>query len=436
MAIPSHPAAGRWAYTAARLFDGETVRHAHAVLVDGARIAAVLPVAALPPDVPVTHYPDATLLPGLIDAHTHFMRWMGPHYLAGGVTTVRDVANPLDWICARRAEAADEPWPRLLTTGPALDGPESYWPEISRGCTDLDDARHAVRALAAAGVDAVKLYVRLPAAWIAGMVAAAHDAGLPVLSHPSEAQGLLAVARTGVDECFHLDGLLGDLWPEHPGGWLELWGHDDFPEAAMPQIADAIAAAGAIVTPTLTVWEWFAQTCAGVPLDADDAPDLPGQMLAGPMAQTNLAAVGAWTCAVARAQRFTGMLAERGVDILPGTDVPWTRLSPGRQLWRELGYLTGAGMAPLDVLRAATARAARALRRDDLGRLAPGCRADMIVLDGNPTHRIPLRPVIHEVVRDGRRFTPQQLLAHARQQPDTSRDEPMGRAFTRHYGGG
>ena len=75
--------------------------------------------------------------------------------------------------------------------------------------------------------------------------------GLPVMMHCSP-HGVLAAAEAGIDEFFHLDGLLTDIWPDCPVyGWLERWGHEDFPGtwARQQHVADVIARPGLIATP-------------------------------------------------------------------------------------------------------------------------------------------------------------------------------------------
>ncbi len=85
----------RFALAPSALFDGERLRQAHAVVVDGGRIAGIAPVGALPEEMEVRWLPGCTLLPGLIDCHTHISDWMLPGFLAAGVTTVRDTGNDL-----------------------------------------------------------------------------------------------------------------------------------------------------------------------------------------------------------------------------------------------------------------------------------------------------------------------------------------------------
>lgn len=426
---------GRWACHAERLFDGETVRDGLAVLIEGETIIDLLPVGELPRHIPLLAAPGCTVLPGLIDMHTHFMRWEGPLYLAYGVTTIRDVANPLDWILARRAEAWREPWPRIFCTGPALDGPVPHWPEIAWACLDQADARNKVQALADAGVDGIKLYVKLPGEWVAGMVDTAHAAGLPVMKHSTS--GVLEPARAGIDEFFHLDGLFTDIWPDCPhGGWLDIWGCDGF-EDTLPrqrQVADEIVRLGLITTPTLTVWDWFRRSLFCEQPLPEDAPYIPCTLVEWFTHDTTDPAKGArWARAIEHAQQFLGLLIERGAPILPGTDVPWTYHLPGHMLWRELAFLAAAGMTPLDTLRAVTARSAAALHAGRLGRLAPGYLADLVIVTGDPTREIPARPQISRVVKGGRVYAPAELLSIAEQTDYDIETEPLGKAFKRYF---
>lgn len=431
---PLH-APGRWAIHAARLFDGGSVQVDQAVLIEDDRVAAVLPATAVPRAVPVWSLPDSTLLPGLIDLHAHFTRWTGPLYLAEGITTVRDVGNDLPYILARRAEAPARGWPRLAIAGPVLDGPAPHWPEMSWGAADVTEACGHVATLAAAGVDAIKLYVRLPEAWIAPMTQAAHAAGLPVMMHCG-AVSALAAARAGVDELFHLDGLLDDVWPEAPGGWMERWGHPDFPSdpARQARVADALAATGVTITPTLVVWDFFIRECVPACLPSDDAACLPLPLRQWLAAQAEYPDGRArWERARERLIGFVGLLLERGVRVLPGTDVPFAFASPGVQYWRELRGLTDAGMPALDALRAATTGAARALRMDTVGRIVPGCAATFVCVAGDPTAAIPSRPRITGVVRDGARLTRDDLLAASARDTEAFTSEPLGLALARYF---
>ncbi len=87
---------------------------------------------------------------------------------------------------------------------------------------------------------------------------------------------------------------------------------------------------------------------------------------------------------------------------------------PGFSLHMELGFLSGAGLSNMDVIRAATSRAAEALWRDDLGTVQPGKRADILLLRADPLADLAALRNIQHVVRDGRVFDPVDLFAEAR----------------------
>jgi len=422
---------GRWACYGDRLFDGERVREGMALIVEGERIAGVVPVADVPEGMPAITAPGGTVLPGLIDVHVHFGAWQGPLYLAYGVTTVRDVGNYPGWILARQAEARDHPWPHISCVGPALDGPEPYW-GLCRPCADETSARRAVVETAALGVNGIKLYVGLASEWLPGMVTAAREADLPMMMHCFDVPGAL---DAGVEEFFHLDGLLDALWPGHPSGWLEVWGHEDFPrdDAHLPRMADRIAASGIITTPTLFYWDFaWAMRRAGRPEPAE-APYLPEQNLAWlravPGQHFNPAGAEVWYRACRNARAFLTLLIERGVPILPGTDEPWGLLLPGQSLWREMILLAHCGMKTTDALRAATADAAKRLRLSDRGRLQPGCAADLVLVSGDPTTTLTDHPDIIATVRDGKLYHPAELKARSLDYARNIEHEPMGIEF-------
>ncbi len=429
--------ARRLVIRADRVFDGENVRPEMSVVVEDGVITGVVPSHEDDAGLAVIEAPGCTILPGLIDTHVHFMRWQGPLYLAWGVTSIRDVANQLDWILARRAEWEERPWPRVLTTGPQLEGPNPQWP-LGRACADAEDAVEAVRETAAAGVDSIKLYASLPPEWLSGMVAAAHEAGLRVSIH-CQRSNVLQAGSAGVDEFHHLDGVLDTFWPEHPPGWLDLWGHPDCDRTIDQQqiTADRIRDYGMVATPTLAYWDsrWQAGDPA-YPSPADLAmlaPEVVEWVNLPYQNRPGRSEVETWQRAAAAASRFVGFLLERGVRVLPGTDVPW--VLPGISLWRELALLTESGMSPVQALRAATLESAQWLDVENIGRLAPGCVADIVVVKGDPTTRIPDRPQIEAVLRGGDVYRPCRLFAKAKDEGSDVCSDPWGREFTRAFAG-
>lgn len=401
-----------WACQAGKVFDGENVLTDHAVIIQNDIIHAVVPVHQIPPGTAVLSKPDCTLIPGLIDAHVHFMRWEGPFFCAFGITTIRDIGNRLDWILAQRAESKRDDWPRILCVGPPIDGPAPFW-SICRASKNKDEAVHHVKETVAAGVDGLKFYAGLPADWVEPMARAGHDAGSYVAMH-CQSVPVLQAGAAGIDEFQHLDALLGDIWPNHPAGWLEIFGHPDFSAtlARQEQIADRIRDLGLSNTPTLMIHETFANmNSPDFRLAAADRACLPRELIDYFIApRPNAALATLWRDSVANAQRFVALMFERGVPILAGTDLPFNCMVPGKSLWGELGLLAGAGMSPRQCLRAATFEAARQLRAPQIGRLQSGCMADMVFVKGDLLMRIPANPDIAVVIRNGHVWDPEDLL--------------------------
>ena len=425
------PADGVVAFSGARLFDGKRTVVDQAVLVKDGTVSGVVPCDSVPRAV--THYceQNCTVLPGLIDTHVHFMRWQGPQFLAFGVTTVRDTGNPLRWVLERRGEWQARKWPRILCLGPLLDGPTPVHEVICRCSADLASGLIAVQETAGANVDGLKFYVGLDPEWLPAMVDRGHASGCKVSMHCAGG-GVLGAARAGVDEFFHLDGVLADVWPGHPPGWLELWGLAEFGQTLRRQraVADHICGSGITATPTLAYWDsqWRIRTADS--LGPEDLRYTPPAMVDWQTVHPDPAASAQWRRALHAAQRFVGLLLARNVPVLAGSDVPCGLVPPGQSLWRELSLLTEAGMSPSQALRAATSDAAAFFGRPELGSLTPGSAADMVFVKGNPLAAIPSRPEIAMIVRDGVVYRPEDLLAA---EQESLADEPWATQFRRHW---
>lgn len=434
-ALPSPTGKGPFAIAADRLFNGARVLLDHAAVIDGESVSAVMPVAALPPGLPLLREPDTTIIPGLIDTHIHLMDWQSPQFLAHGVTAVRDVGNDLDWILERRRRSTLAfDMPRVRTLGPLLDGPKPHHPHVSWPCGDEAAVTGAIARLAAAGVDGIKLYAAFPTGLLPVAVRAAHDVGLKVSKH-CLGDGVLVAARAGVDEFFHLDGVLADIWPGHRPGWLEVWGDEGLAGTldAQRRVADEIARLGAVSTPTLAYWDsqWRIRTPGRT--DGEDSPGVPQEMIdwqgTAPRSQPG---ADHWRRALAAAQGFQRLLLDRGVRTLAGTDVPCGAIPAGLSLWREMELLVESGMSPLQALVAATRDAADFMEEPTLGRLAPSAAADLAVVCGDPTAAIPQCPRVTLVLRAGRLLRPAEQLDKQRATNLAAAGDPWAAQFAWH----
>ena len=425
---------GRMAYTSERIFDGEHLLENHAVWIDNGRVVDIVPLAALPQDVPLYQQPACTIIPGLIDTHIHFMRWQGPLFLAYGVTSVRDTGNELQWILECRKEWPEQAWPRILCLGPLVDGPSPIHPVVARVCTDLDSALAAVRETLAAGVDGIKLYVGVDPQWIPAMSRESHEGGRKISMH-CLAKGVLAAGRAGVNEFYHLDGILAEVWPDHPPGWLEVWGDPDFAGTwdQQQQVADNVSQLGITATPTLAYWDsqWRVRTPEGA--SSEERRYIPPEIVEWQSEDASASAAAKWQHALEAAQRFVGLLLEREVPVLAGSDTPCGAVLPGLSLWRELSLLVESGMSPKQSLRAATSNAADFLQRPELGRLRKGGSADMVFVRGDLTEHIPERPEIVLVMRSGTVYQPKELLQAVEVVAPTIKSDPWARQFELHW---
>jgi hypothetical protein len=159
------------------------------------------------------------------------------------------------------------------------------------------------------------------------------------------------------------------------------------------------------VVPTLAVMDGLISLRGGQAV-LDD-PDLSRRLF--PAERENLdiselMAIGAMPGDIAHALAAVRLLHDAGVPILAGTDAPNPGTAHGASLHRELELLVQAGLSPLDALRAATSTAARAFRLDDRGRIARGLRADVVLVDGDPTTDIRRTRAVVGVWKEGRRY--------------------------------
>lgn len=357
------------------------------VLIAGERIEAIGPRDSVPvPDgTEVLELPGRWVLPGLVDMHVHlFSAEDLPLYLESGITTVRNMWGWDLHLGLRKAVAdGDIVGPRIVTAGRLVDGD----PPVLRGSAALTttaQARDEVARQARAGFDGIKVYDRLPAPVFGAVVLAARRAGLPVWGHPPEAVDVDGALAAGIGTLEHLRGV-----PEAVGatdGW-----NAPLDPRAVEDLALRVREADTTIVPTLIVHESAELSASeqrtlittpavrGLPEPMHsfccDSPDDPEDDLDPTIRRERQ-----------RNRRNVVLALHRaGVRLLVGTDTgnPW--VVPGVSFHEELALLREAGLSNLEVLEAATRDAALELRRtEDIGELAPGMLADLIVVAQNP----------------------------------------------------
>ncbi len=400
-----------------RVFDGQRVLSNTSVLVIDGRIAGIGAKFDAQKDFPTVDGTGKTLMPGLIDAHTH--RWGDAQRdaLRFGVTSELDMMgdwNRLPEIKRQRESLARTDAADLWSAGAAVTAPGGHGTQYGMKVPTLaadGDAAGFVAARVVEGSDYIKLIIedmsaysatnRIPtitAVQMQAAIAAAHKATRLAVVHVSRLRDGKAAIDAGADGLVHIFGDPGD--------------------------AAFVAAAkkhNAFVVPTLSVLATMAHADEGKKL-VEDARLQP--WLTTTQIDTLKASFGAdmqESSVLADAIANVRALHVAGVDILAGTDAGNPGTAHGASMHGELALLVRAGLTPSEALAAATSVPARRFNLDDRGRIAVGQRADMLMVDGDPTRDILATRAIVTVWKNG--------YAVVRAKPQSTAAAPVGEAI-------
>jgi membrane-bound lytic murein transglycosylase MltF/imidazolonepropionase-like amidohydrolase len=401
------------------------------VVVAGDRIAEVGKTLAVarPAGARVVDGNGKFLIPGLWDMHVHtaFGDWFPgardialPLFVANGVTGVRDMGGDLDVLLEWRQAIGRGALvgPRMVISGPMLDGPQPRFPS-SLAIASAEDGRRAVRDLAARGVDFIKLQSLVPRDAAFAIAEEARKVGIPFAGHVPDAVRASEMAAAGQHSFEHLIGIFEGSSPREdeflkgdksPGRFLQ-----SFDQARAGALAAELARHRTWQCPTLA-WEQGGGLLEERDLDHDPlAKYAPASWRNGAWKRFREQITGEFNVDdLATRKRFlakelevVGALHRAGVPFLAGTDtVAGVHIFPGFSLHDELGLLVRAGFTPLQALQSATLRPAEYLSlADRLGSVRQGLLADLVLLDANPLDDIANTRRIRAVVANGRYFS-------------------------------
>ncbi len=397
------------------------------VVVDGDRIVAVGEDSAttIPSGAPAIDAAGRFLIPGLRDMHVHV--FMGetadlglevtlPLLVANGVTGIRDMGSDLDSILQVREDIAAHrlTGPRMVVAGPMLDGPQT----IYKGAIPIataDAGRRTVAMLKDRGVDFIKVQSKVPRDAYFAIADECKRLGLPLAGHvPDSIRAVEAVAAQQ-SSFEHLIGVFEGSsnaeeavlsGPKGPGRFLST-----YDERREQDLTGQISKRRVWQTPTL-FWErgqWLVDT-----IDPTFDPDV----VYAPVTWRKL--WPDWTAFILKEWatdpvsireafvqhelQLVKRLRRAGVPFLAGTDAPTgVGLLPGFSLHHELARFVSGGFTPLEALQTATIGPAQFLGKErDLGTVATGKLADLLLLDADPTKDINNTRKIQAVVLAGR----------------------------------
>jgi imidazolonepropionase-like amidohydrolase len=366
------------------------------VVIRGDRIEriGVRTAIALPAGTRIIDGRGRYLIPGLMDMHVHLAATRDlALLLALGVTTVRNMwGAPIHLAWRDRIARGELLGPTIVTAGPILDGDPPAHPGswIVRSAADADRAIALHRRL---GYDFIKIYNRLSPEVFDHLMAAAARARLPVAGHVPWDVPIEHAIDAGMISIEHMTGLIAALQAadsplagrtDRASRALQI---DHVDEARIGPLVQRIAAHHTFEVPTRAVMDQFASAAevrARLALPemqwlaprerviAEPRPDEPDE-------------IDRDRRRLALFDRVLRALDQAGAPIATGTDPFNPLVIHGFSLHRELELLVGAGLSPLAALQAATRRGAELIGRPgELGRIAPGMRADLVLLDANP----------------------------------------------------
>jgi len=370
------------------------------VVVGAGHITAIAAAGAAspPPGALLLDAHGKFLIPGLWDMHVHvhaapFLQLL----LAEGITGVREMGGDPQTIGDWRAriDAGRMLGPRIIMAGLILDGPSPIWPAISRSVRTPADGHAAVVRAKREGSDFIKVYNGLSRDAYLAIVDEAKKQGMVVAGHVPLAITAAEASAAGQKSIEHLLGVLeGCTSDPHPAAMTRdhAWYLEHYDPALAESLAATFARNGTWQVPTLVVKRAFATIHE---LAASDDPRLryiPDLLSArwDPSRDFRMAGRGPAGFADLRRvydkdRELVGVLARAHVRILAGTDLGNPYIFPGFSLHDELQLLVGAGLTPLEALRAATLGPAEYLgATDSLGTVEPGKVADLVLLDANP----------------------------------------------------
>ncbi len=369
------------------------------VFVDGETIQAIQATGknAIPENAEVIDGTGKTLMPGMFDMHTHNGKFRGILHVAGGVTSVRDMANNKQLYQLRdQFEANEIIGPHIVTFCGIIDGPGPYANQrnvvetLEEGLAEIQDYKDL-------GYQQIKLYSSIKPEWVTPLTEKAHALGMRVSGHIPAFMTASQAINQGYNEIQHMNMLFLNFLSDTidtrtPLRFTMVAKHGlnlDFESEEYLEFIDLLKAKDILIDPTMGVFENMIVATKGEPSPtySEIMGRLPiisqRQFYAGGLPKTEE------TTPIYR-KSYDNMIAavydlyKKDVKIVPGTDG-----IPGFLYHRELELYVKSGIPANEVLQLATIKSAEITGvSESYGSIEAGKKADLILVDGNPVANI------------------------------------------------
>lgn len=421
-----------------RLMDGTgaPVRDNQTVVIRNGRIAAVGDdaIVPVPEGAPVHDLTGTTVLPGLIDLHAHQyfyssvgmtqMSVSGPRlYLAGGITTVRTAGGqmPYDEINTKRdIDRGNAPGPRMMISGPYLDGPGRGGPGHNRRLETEDEARRVVAYWGSEGATWLKFQGSVSRAVMGAAIDEAHKHGMKVTGHLCSVS-FREAATLGIDNLEHGFITNSDWVPDRQPDQcspknMRIQADVAVESPAVDSTIHELVARHVALTSTLSVYELFVPGRARLPEEALVMMAPAARAAAQAELDTTNAGPGFVPVRLFdKMMKFERRWVAAGGLLAAGVD-PWgTGSLPAFGDYRNYELLVEAGFPPVDAVKIMSANGAQVLGLlGQTGTVTVGKRADLVVIDGDPSHSAGDIRKVRWVFKDGIGYDSAKLMASVR----------------------
>ena len=437
----------------ARLIDGTgaRARSDQTILIRDGKIQSV-GTLSIPAGANVIDLANRSVIPGLIDMHGHMFYTAGnvyradgslamggitlnqmlytyPRlYLAAGVTTIRTTGSIEPYTDLNLKKWIDRgmvPGPRMDVTSPYMEGEGTMFPQMHE-ITSPEDARKTAAYWADEGVTSFKAYMNITRAELKAVIDEAHRRGLKVTGHLCSVTSREA-ADLGIDNLEHgpiavdtefVANKLPDKCPPF-ADMLDAQAHVDVKGPAVQQITNDLIRHHVAVTSTLSVYELDVPNHLPLRKEVTSAM-LPESLASYLAARKRATGDQRWEMRLRKEMEWERAFAKAGGTLLAGSDPTGVGAIVGGDLagygmQRELELLVEAGFTPLEAIHIATQGNAEFLGRgDQIGTIAPGKQADLVVLAGDPSTNIADIEKVETVFKNGVAYDPVKLAESAR----------------------